>query len=412
LDCGIDLHARTLDVCILDQHRAILVHRPRQTSPEAFLNVLAPSRPGIGVAVECLCTWDWRADLCADAGRPCVLGHALSLKAIHGGKATNDQRDSHKMAILLRGGRLPQASGSPGALRATRDLLRRRLPRAHQQAELLAHVPHTKSPDKLPAIGTKRADTAKRDGGAERLADPAVPTRIAVDLALIPSDDARLRDVARTIVTTARPPDAQTLSLRHTVPGIGTRLSRVRLDAIHDMARFPRVQDCLASCHLVTCARAAAGQRDGTAGTKIGKAPLTGAFAAAAVLGLRAPPAAQPDLARWEKKHGTGPALPRLAQQRARAVYDLRKRNVAFARATFWQGEGRGADEPEAARDHKGAHRQAALDTGASPAAGQAQAPRGPAPLRPVPLLGHPRSLLVDTVLVAHGLRVRLLPRA
>jgi transposase len=324
-----------MDVCILDQHSEILVHRHMQTSPEAFLNVIAPYRPGIVVAVECLCTWYWLADLCADAGLPCVLGHALSMKAIHGGKAKNDKSDSHKIAILLRGGMLPQASGYPAAMRATRDLLRRRMHLAHQRAELLAHVHHTNSQDNLPAIDKKRAGTAKRDGVAERCTDPAVPTRIEVDLALIPSDDALLRDVELPIVTTARHPDAQTLSLRQTVPGIGTMLSLVRLYAIHDRARFPRVQDFLSSCRLVTCARESAGQQYGTAGTKIGKPHLTGAFAEAAVLCLRDHPAAQQDLARLEKKHGTGKALTLLAQQLARAVYDLRKRNVAFDRATF-----------------------------------------------------------------------------
>jgi hypothetical protein len=53
---------------------------------------------------------------------PLVRGHARSLQALHGGKAKNDTRDAHKLAALLRGGLLPQASGSPAARRATRDL--------------------------------------------------------------------------------------------------------------------------------------------------------------------------------------------------------------------------------------------------------------------------------------------------
>jgi hypothetical protein len=62
------------------------------------------------VAVECLFTWYGLADLCAAQGIPFVLGHARSMKAIHGGKAKHDKIDSHKIALLLRGGRLPQAS--------------------------------------------------------------------------------------------------------------------------------------------------------------------------------------------------------------------------------------------------------------------------------------------------------------
>ena len=107
--CGIDLHARTMYVCLLDQSGEILVPRTMQTTPEAFLHVIAPYRPGLVVAVECLCTWDWLADLCAKDDSPFVLGHALSMQAIHGGKATHDPIDSHKIAVLLRGGLLPQA---------------------------------------------------------------------------------------------------------------------------------------------------------------------------------------------------------------------------------------------------------------------------------------------------------------
>jgi transposase len=334
---GIDLHARTMYVCILDQHSEILVHRNMQTSPEAFLNVMAPYRPGIVVAVECLFTWYGLADLGADDGSPCVLGHALSMKAIHGGKAKNDQSDSQKIAALLRGGLLPQASVSPAAMRATRDLLRRRMPLAHKRAELLAHVHKTHSQYNLPAIGKKLASKATRDGGAERCADPAVHKRIEVALALITSDDELRRDVARTIVTTARHPDAHTLYLLQTVPGIGKMLSLVLLYDLHAIARCPRVQDCLSSCRLVTCAREAAGKRYGTSGTTIGHAHLTWAFSAAAVLFWRDHPAAQQYLARLEQKPGQGKALTLLAQKLARAVYYLLKRHVACDRETFLQ---------------------------------------------------------------------------
>jgi transposase len=248
--CGIDLHARTMYVCILDQRGEVLVHRHMQTAPDIFLKAIAPYRQGMVVAVECMFTWYWLADLCADEGLPCVLGHALSMKAIHGGKATNDKIDSQKMAALLRGGMLPQASVSPAQRRATRDLLRRRMPLAHKRAELLAHVQNTNSQYHLPAIGTKIASKANRDGVAERFADYE----------------------------------------------------------IHQINRFPSVQDFVSSCRLVTWAKSSAGKRLGTSGAKIGKAHLQWAFSEAAVLCLRDHPAAQTYLARLEKTHDKGQA--------------------------------------------------------------------------------------------------------
>ena len=133
--CGIDLHARSMYMCILSQDGEILLHRNMKTSPEMFLKAITPYREDLVVCVECIFTWYWLADLCAREGIPFVLGHALSMKAIHGGKAKNDKIDAQKIAVLLRGGMLPQAYVYPAAMRATRDLLRRRTHLMHKRAE-------------------------------------------------------------------------------------------------------------------------------------------------------------------------------------------------------------------------------------------------------------------------------------
>ena len=324
--CGIDLHARTMYVCILDQAGETLLHRNMPATPEALLKAIAPSREQSVVAAECMFTWYWLADLCADHGIPFVLGHALYMKAIHGGKAKNDKIDAHKIAVLLRGGMLPQAYVYPAEMRATRDLLRRRMHLARKRGELLAHVHHTNSQYNLPAIGKKIAYKANRDGVAERFADPAVQKSIEVDLALITYYDELLRDVELTIVKTAKYHDAQTLYLLQTVPGIGKILSLVILYEIHQIDRFPRVQDCASYCRLIKCAKESAGKRSGTSGSKIGHAHLTWAFSEAAVLFLRDHPAGQKLLSRLGKKHRKGKARTILAHQAHRLDDDFYER--------------------------------------------------------------------------------------
>ena len=333
--CGIDLHARTMYLCILDQAGETRLHRNMPATPEALLKALAPYHDQIVLAAECMFTWYWLADLCADHGIPFVLGHALYMKAIHGGKAKNDKIDAHKIAVLLRGGMLPQAYVYPAEMRATRDLLRRRMHLARKRGELLAHVQNTNSQYNLPAIGKKIAYKANRDGVAERFADPAVQKSIEVDLALITYYDELLRDVELTIVKTAKHHDAQTLYLLQTVPGIGKILSLVLLYEMHDIARFPRVQDFASYCRLVKCAKESAGKRSGTSGTKIGNAHLTWAFSEAAVLFLRDNPAGQKLLTRLEKKHSKGKAFTILAHKLARAIYYMLKRQTAFDLETF-----------------------------------------------------------------------------
>ena len=195
-DCGIDLQARSMDVCILSHDGELWLHRHMHAAPAPFLQAVAPSREGLVVAVACIVTWYWLADLCAAQGIPFVLGHALSRKALHGGKAKNEKMDSQTIAALLRGGMLPHAYGYPAEMRATRDWLRRRPPLMRTRAELLAQVQNTNSQYTLPEIGTNIAYTANRAGVAERFEAPAVHKTLEVDLALLPSYDQRLSDLA------------------------------------------------------------------------------------------------------------------------------------------------------------------------------------------------------------------------
>jgi transposase len=324
-------------VCILNQAGDILVHRNMKASPETFLRTLTPYREDIVVAVECVFTWYWLADLGAREEIPFVLGHALSMKAIHGGKAKNDQIDAHKIAVLLRGGMLPQAYVYPAQMRATRDLLRRRMSLTRKRAELLAHIQNTNSQYNLPEIGKKLAYKANRDGVAERFPDPAVQKSMEVDVALLGSYDPLLRDLEWHIVKAAKQHDAHTLYRLQTVPGIGKILSLVLLYEIHDIQRFPSVQDFVSSGRLVKCAKESAGKRYGTTGAKIGNAYLKWAFSEAAVLFLRYHPAGQKYLTRLETKHGQGKALTLLAQKLGRAVYDRFKRQKAFDMDRFFQ---------------------------------------------------------------------------
>ena len=333
--CGIDVHARSMYVCVLSQDGEIRLHRNMPAAPEPFLKAVAPSRDGLVVAVACIFTWDWLADLCAQEGIPFVLAHALSMKAIHGGKAKNDKLDSQKIAALLRGGMLPQAYVYPAQMRATRDLLRRRTHLMRKRSELLAHVQNTNSQYNLPEIGKKIAYKANRAGVAERFRDPAVQKTIEVDLALITSYDELLKNLELSILKTAKHHDAHTLYLLQTVPGIGKILSLVLLYEIHQIDRFPSVQDFVSYARLVKCAKESAGKRLGTSGKKIGNAHLKWAFSEATTLFLRNNPQGQQLLARLEKKHNKGKALTILAHKLARAVYYMLKRKTAFDMAMF-----------------------------------------------------------------------------
>jgi len=185
--CGIDLHARKMYVCILDQKGKTMVHENIKTDPELLFKLLSPYLEDIVVGVECVFCWYWVSDLCATHKIPFVLGHALYMKAIDGGKTKNDKIDSYKIALLLKGGNFPTAYPYPAEWRATRDLLRRRMYLVRRCGELVAHIQNTKTQYNLPGFTKRLARKYNHDGVAEQFENPEVRKSVEVDLAAIAS---------------------------------------------------------------------------------------------------------------------------------------------------------------------------------------------------------------------------------
>jgi len=75
--CGVDLHARTMYLCILDGTGQVVYDKNLAADPDSFLKAITPFRDGLVVGVECLFCWYWLADLCAREQIAFVLGHAL-----------------------------------------------------------------------------------------------------------------------------------------------------------------------------------------------------------------------------------------------------------------------------------------------------------------------------------------------
>ena len=151
---GIDLHARLLAVCILDSAGQIVCQTKIPADKQVLLDTLAPFRDDV-VGCASACSPGTGSPTCERKSIPFVLGHALAMKAIHGGKAKNDRLDAEKIAGLLKGGFFPMAYVYPKAKRDTRDLLRRRSFFVRQRAQLIAHIQNTNSQLNLPPFDKK-----------------------------------------------------------------------------------------------------------------------------------------------------------------------------------------------------------------------------------------------------------------
>ena len=379
VSCGLDLHVDWMDLGVIGADGEVRLHRNIRPDPNAFLPAVKPVREDGGVCVACLFTWSWMADLGEDEGSPLVLGHAPDRRAIPGGHATNDRRDSPTLAALRRGGLLPQASVDPRRRRATRALWRRRHHLRHQRAEWSAHLQQTARPSNLGEPRGRIATPQTRRGRSDRCAPRCGHTTRAVDLALVAWYEPLRADGERAIATTAHGHEPVSLARLRPRPGVGTRLARVRLSESEARARSPRVQACVSDGRLVKRARASHGTRHGPSGKQIGQAPRTGAVADAAGLVRQHHEPAQTSPTPMATSHGTGNARSILAHTRGRAVDARRKHPEAFHHETCLAPSGRRA------RSRPASHGSPRGQRHPNDAARRATRRVGPAPARAVP---------------------------
>jgi transposase len=342
---GIDLHARTLHLCVLDQAGNTVLDKNLPARPEPLLHALAPFREDLVLAAECMFAWYWVADRCADQKIPFILGHALYMKLIHGAKAKNDRIDAGKIARLLKGGNFPLAYVYPKGMRETRDLLRRRNHFVRQRAALMTHLQILNAQYNLPPFPKKLSFAANRAelNIAARFEDKSVQKSAAVNLAVIDCLDEQIAQLELYLVRTAKVEDVQTYHRLQTIPGVGKVLALILLYEVHNMLRFDNAGQFLSYARLVRCQHESAGKVLGSGGKKIGNAHLRWAFGEAACLFLRASERAKQWKQRQANKRGEGKALGILAAKLARAVYHLWRKQEAFDEERFWSGQAKPA---------------------------------------------------------------------
>jgi len=333
--CGVDLHARTMSLCVLDERGDVRLEKTAKTGRDRFLRLVEPFGNKLVVAAECVFCWYWLADLCADRQINFVLGHALYMKAIHGGKAKNDRIDAEKIARLLRGGNLPMAYVYPREKRSTRDLLRRRTFLVRRRAEALGHITNTHSQYNLPPAGPLYRKALRADV-VSRFDDESVRRMIAADVTLVDHYDDIIRELENHLERHAKIHDPYTYQLLRSVPGIGRVLALVILYEIDTIERFPSVGQFVSYCRLVKCAHESAGKKLGSGGSKIGNAHLKWAFSEVVPLMMRDCEQARRFVQRRERKVGKGKAMSILAARIARAVYHMLKRKKPFDINTFF----------------------------------------------------------------------------
>jgi transposase len=328
--CGVDLHASSLYLCVIDRQGNILLHRKIGTDEEYFLKVLEPWIHDITVVVESTFNWYWLGDLCHAEGIVFVLAHALYLKAIHGAKTKNDRVDSETLARVALGGNLPVAYAYPRDHRAVRDLLRRRNHFVQMRAELLGHIHCLNMQQNNPPLGHAARKKTTRSSVPAYFLDDDVRSTAEADLAVITHFDGVIMEMERRVRNAAKGRRPREMAILSSVPGIGLITALVIAYEIDTIDRFETRQQFASYARLIKPLHESAGKKSRGPGAKIGNPHLRWAFSEAAMHAAYFNEAIGKYLSRLQRRHKKSVAMTILAHKIGRAVFHMLKRGTAF----------------------------------------------------------------------------------
>jgi transposase len=335
---GVDLHARTLFLVVLDAAGTVRLARNLAAKPEPFLSAVAPFRPDLLVGCECVHTWYWLADCCRRESIPFALGHAWAMTAVHGSKTKSDRQDAEAIARLLRGGTFPPAYAYPAERRGLRDLLRTRLRLVRQRAELYGHIHTVRRQLNLEPVGSDVKYLSKRAAVAADIPDVHTRRGVEARLNLLAPLDTEIRRLERAIEVAAEEHYPAELAVLQTIPGVGPILSLTILLEIDTVERFDTRQQFCSYARLVTPKQESGGKVVGVGNRRSGNAWLKWAFSEAAVLSAQKDERMKRCLAKLQSRHGSGKGLSILAHKLGRVVYHLLRTRKVFDVGRFVRG--------------------------------------------------------------------------
>jgi transposase len=320
---GVDLHARTLFVCVLDAAGTVRLAKNLPARPEPFLTAVAPFRPDLLVGCECMHCWYWLADTCREQDIPFALGHAWAMKAVHGSKTKSDRKDAEAIARLLRGGNFPLAYTYPKEWRGLRDLMRTRLRLVRQRAELYGHIHTVRRQLNLEPVGSDVKYVSRRDAVAADIPDEHTRRGVEARLNLLGPLDTEIRRLERDIEIAAEEHYPSELAVLRTIPGVGRIISLTILLEIDTVTRFDSRQQFCSYARLITPKQESGGKIVGVGNARSGNAYLKWAFSEAAVLSAQKDEKMKACLAKLQSRHGSGKGLSIFAHKLGRVVYHL-----------------------------------------------------------------------------------------
>lgn len=335
--CGIDLHAQTMAICIMDKNGKTLLKKSIKCDIGLLMALLKPYLKSITVGVESTFNWYWLLDGLKKKKVRCHLGHALYIKRRMGEKHKRDSADARGIADLLRTNRFPLAYDYPEEMRETRDLLRRRHFFVQKRAGTYTHLQNTFNSHGFMESFRRNVRRKGDRRTLEKLPrQHDTKMNIACDFDYIDSLDTIITKLEYALIDSAHSHNRKHFKILNTMPGAGKITSLTILYETHTADRFKSAQCYSSYCRVVRADNESGGTSYGhTTNDKIGNPYLKWAFSEIGVKMITQSKLIGEWFGKQVTAHGKGGAMARLRHKIAIAVYYMLKHEKVFDEYTF-----------------------------------------------------------------------------
>ena len=330
LFCGIDLHSNNSFLVISDENDKVLYARRHPNNLEEICAALSPYKTDLfGVVVESTFNWYWLVDGLQEAGYAVHLANTTAIKQYDGLKHRGDESDARHLAHILRLGLLPEGHIMPKAMRAVRDLARKRMQLVQQRTIQILSIEtifdqqcgkHLSSNDikKLQAEDLDKMGL----GHVESLG-------IKANLAVMQTLQKQIDGIEKELAQHCR--NHPGYALLKSVAGIGDVLATVILLETGSIDRFADVGNYASYCRCVGSVHVSNGKKKGEGNTKNGNRYLAWAYVEAANFAIRYCDAARKFYQRKKAKRNGVVAIKAVAHKIARACFHMLKSGEVFS---------------------------------------------------------------------------------
>ena len=329
LYAGIDLHANSSHLGILNEDNRIVFKRKLTNDLGKVLAILEPFRHETeGVVVESTFNWYWLVDGLMDHGYRVHLANPAAIQQYEGLKHIDDQRDALWLANLLRLGILPEGYIYPKQDRPVRDLLRKRLQLVRHRTSHLLSIQNIVSRSlglRIRSNDVKRLDEDwTRDLFQEEYLFLAVDTSAGI-IRYLGDRIKRIEAVVKSRVKLRMEFEGLL-----TLPGVGDILGLTIMLEVGDVGRFAEVGNYSSYCRCVRSTRISNGKTKGQGNRKNGNKYLSWAYVEAANFAIRSYAVVRRYYQRKAAKTNGVVAIKAISHKLSRASYYIMRDQVGY----------------------------------------------------------------------------------